>query len=168
MRGASLAARLLEPGLDLLAIPLRWQGRAILERRPDLAQGAVAGLERQRFSRRERFDLSAELLQAPQVLLLLPGASLLVFDLFLLESGDGAFESLGRNQIGRGVFAQHVGIPAQPTPARDHIFHRLFRRSELLELGGERLEPADRRFGEQPSALAILEGARGILKASRQ
>ena len=112
--------------MDLLAIPLRWQWRPILERGADLAQGTVASLERQRFSRRQRLDLPAELLQPSQILLLLPGSGLLVFNLLLLERSHGAFEPFGRNQVGGGVFAQHVCIPTQPTPARNHILDRLF------------------------------------------
>ena len=137
MRGASFDARLLEPRLDLLAIPLGRKRRPIFERRADLPQRAVARLERQRFSRGKRLDLPAELLQAAKVLLLESGACLLVLVLLLLENRNRSLEALGRNQIGRCVLAQHVCIAAQPAPARHHVVHRLLGCRELFELGGE-------------------------------
>ena len=81
-------------------------------------------------------------------------ADLLVLVLLLLERRDRALEPLGGGRVGRGVLAQHVGVTPQAAPARDDLFERLLGADQLLELGGERLEPADRRLRQQAPPLA--------------
>src|SRR5258705_678575 len=56
-------ARRLEARLDLLPILLRRQRRAVLQRRLDVAQSAIARLERQVLGAREGLDLPRNLLQ---------------------------------------------------------------------------------------------------------
>jgi len=130
-----LGARLFETCLNLLSIALRRQRRPILERRADLTHRPVARLQRQRFSRRQRLDLPAELLHAPQVLLLLPRPRLLIFDFLLFQGGDRAFEPLCRHEVGRRMLSQHVCVTPQPAPPSYDILDWLFRRHELFELG---------------------------------
>ena len=90
----------------------------------------------------QRLHLPADLLQAPQVVLFLPGAQLLLLVLLLLERGDRALEPLGGLGIRRRVLAQHVGVAPQAAPARDDLVDRLLGRDQLLELGGQRLQAA--------------------------
>ena len=71
-------------------------------------------------------------------------------------------------RVGRRVLAQHVGVAPQAAPARDDLLERLLGGQQLLELGRQRLEPADRGLGQHAPALAILERAAGILEPARQ
>ena len=89
-------ARLFEPRLDLLPILLRRERGAIVERRPDVAQRPIAGLEGDLLRGGQRFDLAAQLLEPAQVVLLLLRARLRLRVLQLLEPRDGALETLGR------------------------------------------------------------------------
>ena len=135
----------------------------------DLAQRAIAGLERQRLGGGQRLDLAAELLQAAQVVLLLLGAGLLVLQLFLFESRDGPLEPLGRHQVGRRVLAQHVRIAAQAAPARDHIVDAVARTRRAVRARW----PASRAGRPPPRPAArrrsrSSNGARGILEPARQ
>ena len=152
----------------LLPILLRRNRRARLERRADVAQRTITGLERDLLRRGQHFDLAADLLEAPQVVLLLPGAHLLLLMLFLFERRDGALEPFGGRGVGRRVFAQHVGVAAKPTPPRDHLFERLLRSNQLLQFGGERLESRRCGLGEKTTPFAVLERAGGVLESAVQ
>jgi hypothetical protein len=128
----------------------------------------IAGLERDLFRGRKGLDLTTQLLQTPQVILLDLRARLLILEFFLFECGDRALEALGGRDIGRRMFTQHVGITAQTTPPRDHFFDRLIGREQLLEFRRQCLEPAGCRFREHTTPFAVLERARGILESTRQ
>ena len=143
-------------------------GRPALERGADFRQRAVAGLEGDRLGRGQRLDLPADLVQPAQVVLLLPLTHLDLLLLFLLDRGDRAFEPIGGLGVGLGVLAQHLGVASQPAPARDELLRRNLGGHELLELRGQRLQPARRRLRQHPPPLAILERAAGVLEATGQ
>ena len=56
-------------------------------------------------------------MEAPQVVLFLPGAGLGLTPLFLLEQDNGALEPFGCGRVRRCMLAKQVGIAPQPAPA---------------------------------------------------
>ena len=123
----------------------------------DLPQRAIAGLQRDLLAAGQRLDLPADAVEPAQVILLDLRPRLLIQQLLFFERRDRVLEPFGRRRVGRCVLAQDVGIAPQPAPARHHFLGRLIRGEELLELGGQRLEPAGRGFGQHAPPLAILE-----------
>src|SRR4030095_6098768 len=83
-RGERRACRL-EAGLQFLSILLGRERRTIIERRPDVAQRAIAGLQRDLLGAGGRFHLPRNLLQPFEVVLFVLLALLLVIVLLLLE-----------------------------------------------------------------------------------
>src|SRR4030095_7201631 len=166
-RGELRACRL-EAGLQFLSILLGRERRPIIERRPDVSQRAIAGLQRDLFCRGERFHLPRNLLQPFEVVLLVLLALLLVVVLPLLARRNRLLQPCACFRIGRQVLAQHVGIAAQPAPPRHNLFERLRRRQQLFELGGERLEAPGSRLRQHPAPLALLERPTRILEPPRQ
>ena len=93
---------------------------------------------------------------------------LLILQFLLFECRDRTLEPFGGAHVRRRVLAQDVGVAPQSAPARHHFLDGLIRSQELLELGGQRFEPAGRGFGQHSPPLAILERPRGILESARQ
>ena len=88
-----------EADLDVVAILLRRQGRAVLERGPSVSQRAVARLQRELLGRRQRFGLPAELMQALERVLLQLRPVLELLLLHVFETRDHALEPFGRRRI---------------------------------------------------------------------
>ena len=112
--------------------------------------------------------MTAHLLEAAQIVLLLFRAQPLDHLLALLERGHGLLQPVRRDWVGLRVLAKHVGVATQAAPARHDLLHRLDRRGELSELVGERVQTCGGGLRQSAAALAVLEGAASVLKAARE
>ena len=107
-----------------------------------------------------------QLLEPAQRFLVLAGARFRLLLLFLIERGHRPFQPLGRAWIGRGVLAQDVYVATKPSPSGHHLARRLRGGGKLLELRGERLEAPGSGVRQQPTTLAVLERAGGVLETA--
>ena len=146
---------MLEARTNLLPVALRGQVDPALKCLPDLFQRSLARLERKLVAGSQALDVTAQLVEPLQVVLLPLRPLLLVRPLTFLERGDRPREPLAGLRIRVGVLEEHVGVTTQPPPARDQFFERLRRRHQMLQLVGQGAEPSSRGRRERAPAFTL-------------